>query len=80
MIPPRGDSQPVKTLDAKAQDLARTVAGGDAIASARMLLMGALDTWSECAWDKEAGGFVECLDMAGVPDIQATRRVRVHAR
>lgn len=39
-----------------------------------------LGSWAEKAWDKGHGGFVEQLDLNGVPDSAANRRVRVQAR
>ncbi|MGB3625162.1 MAG: AGE family epimerase/isomerase [Henriciella sp.] len=38
------------------------------------------DVWSAKAWDKNQGGFVEQLNLAGEPDTQANRRLRVQAR
>ena len=44
------------------------------------MLWDAFETWAELAWDKDNCGFVECLDLSGLPDIDAPRRVRVQAR
>jgi len=49
-------------------------------AQIRGWLWDALDLWSTTAWDDERGGFVEKLDLKGAPDMNANRRVRVHAR
>lgn len=80
MISPRGEAKAVKTLGVQAQAARKTASGGTSLAASRALLMDAFDTWSDIAWDKENGGFVECLDMAGIPDTEAVRRVRVQAR
>lgn len=80
MISPRGKAKAVKTLSARAQAARKASSGSASLVSSHTLLMEAFDTWSELAWDVENGGFVECLDMAGTPDTDAVRRVRVQAR
>ncbi|MDJ0919666.1 MAG: AGE family epimerase/isomerase [Henriciella sp.] len=49
-------------------------------AKAKAFLRQAFETWSKVAWDDAQGGFVEQLDMTGVPDTNALRRLRVQAR
>ncbi|MCF6328396.1 MAG: AGE family epimerase/isomerase [Henriciella sp.] len=81
MITPRGNAMAVKSLGAAAQTQIQSLTVSSATsAGAKTLLWSAFDKWSHLAWDKEHGGFVECLSMDGVPDQQADRRVRVQAR
>ncbi len=40
----------------------------------------AFQLWLTAGWDAAAGGFIERLDLNGVPDLAAPRRVRVQAR
>ncbi|MEM9938857.1 MAG: AGE family epimerase/isomerase [Pseudomonadota bacterium] len=47
---------------------------------AKAFLWSAFETWSKSAWDETQSGFVEQLDMAGNPDRNALRRLRVQAR
>ena len=81
MITPRGDAAAVKSLGSAAQAQKLSLAlSSETSEAARALLWNAFDTWSGLAWDKDHGGFVECLTMDGTPDQQADRRVRVQAR
>ncbi len=47
---------------------------------AKSWLWQTFETWSKLAWDHQNGGFVEQLSLAGVPDTNANRRIRVQAR
>lgn len=81
VITPMDDAQAVKALGAGVQS--RRYALGlpqGLIDDIQDWLWTAFEVWSEKAWDSEQGGFVEQLSMAGEPDLEATRRVRVQAR
>lgn len=81
VITPMEDAQAVKTLGADVQSQRHALGLPQALVDdIRNWLWTAFDVWSEKAWDSEQGGFVEQLSMAGEPDLEATRRVRVQAR
>jgi mannose-1-phosphate guanylyltransferase/mannose-6-phosphate isomerase len=81
VITPMEDAQAVKTLGAGVQSQRHALGLPQALVDEiRDWLWTAFDVWSEKAWDSEQGGFVEQLSMAGEPDLEATRRVRVQAR
>lgn len=46
---------------------------------AREILKAQFDMWAKVAWDKEKGGFHECVDASGTP-VAMPRRTRVTAR
>lgn len=81
VITPMEDAQAVKALGADVQSRRHALGLPDALVDdLRDWLWTAFDVWSEKSWDAEHGGFVEQLSMAGEPDLDATRRVRVQAR
>nr|WP_070961011.1 AGE family epimerase/isomerase [Hyphomonas sp. Mor2] len=81
VITPMADAQAVKALGAGVQSRRHALGlPQDLIDEVRDWLWTAFEVWSEKAWDNEQCGFVEQLSMDGVPDLEATRRVRVQAR
>lgn len=81
MITPLNDDAAVKDLGKVVQEERHTLAFSPELRTrARDWLWTAFDVWSEKAWDPKRGGFVEQLNMDGVPDLEANRRVRVQAR
>ncbi len=81
VITPMDDAQAVKTLGADVQNRRHALGLPQTlIDEIRDWLWTTFEVWSEKAWDWEQGGFVEQLSMEGVPDLEATRRVRVQAR
>ncbi len=81
MVAPMGAHKSVKTLGKLVQGHRdRIGVSSDTIDQARTWLWTAFDVWGQRAWDGERGGFVEQLDLDGVADTVAHRRVRVQAR
>lgn len=81
MITPMNNDAAVKELGKVVQDHRAVLGVSPKLrAQARDWLWEAFDVWAEKGWDTERGGFVEQLDMDGVPDTKANRRVRVQAR
>lgn len=81
LITPMDDAQAVKALGAEVQSRRHAIGlPQDLIDEVRNWIWIAFEVWSDKAWDAEQGGFVEQLSLAGEPDLEATRRVRVQAR
>jgi len=81
MITPMKHDAAVKELGKAAQDHRAALGlSANLRARARDWLWQAFDVWSQKGWDEVHGGFVERLDLNGVPDLNANRRVRVQAR
>ena len=80
-ITPIDDAHAVKSLGAGVQSQGNGLGlSQQTVGEIRDWLWTAFDVWAEIAWDAELGGFVEQLSMDGDPDLDADRRVRVHAR
>jgi len=81
VITPMEDAQAVKSLGADVQSRRHALGlPQNLVDDIRDWLWTAFEVWSAKAWDAEQGGFVEQLSLEGVPDLEATRRVRVQAR
>lgn len=81
MITPKENDAAVKDLGKVAQNQGQILGISPKLRDkVRDWLWTAFDVWSEKAWDLKHGGFVEQLDMAGNPDREAPRRIRVQAR
>lgn len=81
MIAPIEDDSAVKRLGAAAQDQPLSLSlSSSTCDKAKTLLWNTYDLWLERAWDDQKGGFVESLDLEGVPQTELDRRVRVQAR
>lgn len=81
MITPLSNDTAVKALGSAAQSQRHTLGFSvEHIDEARTWLWNTLDVWSNKAWDEKRGGFVEQLALDGTPDLNADRRLRVHAR
>ncbi|MEM7664189.1 MAG: AGE family epimerase/isomerase [Pseudomonadota bacterium] len=81
MITSSIDDAAAKALGAAAKNTRHTLGlSSEVVARAKNWLWQAFDAWSRSAWDHQNGGFVEQLNLDGIPDTTANRRVRVQAR
>lgn len=81
MVAPRSDADAIKRLGTAAQSgRDANAVTEESSAIARTMLWDSFSLWGKVAWDPKHGGFVEELDMDGIPVPGKDRRVRVQAR